>query len=581
MRYFSAAKKNVLAACVLGATSTIVWTSPAMALNSPASGNSFKNWVNQLLTSDSEQAAAAETTTESQSANPSPDTVDAEPPLRERFFETLQARAQNLAEKDYQAPAQVLPKTLTGLDYTAYRSIRFKTDNALWHDQSPFEIQLFHPGFLYREPVAINEITDNEQAVPFSTDYFNYDKPAPDLAQIVSEQPDSHPEKWGFSGFRVHYPLNDPDYKDEFLVFQGASYFRLIGPSQSYGLSARGLAVDTATAKGEEFPRFREFWLQRPDEKATSLVIYALLDSPSVTGAYKFEVFPSAPTQVLVDAHIYARRDIGKLGVAPLTSMYLHGENSRRFSDDYRPEVHDSDGLLLHTSHQQWIWRPLTNPKNLSVVTLSDTNPRGFGLLQRDRDFDNYLDLEAVYEKRPGLWVEPLNQWGEGAVELLEIPTDTEVNDNIGAYWVPKRALKAGDSRYYRYMLTSVAGKIAEQQQATVTRTRIGRDLVPNADGSMPPASQRQFTIDFSGGQLATLGAKLPLTAQLQLSNGEAKDVQVQRLPANAEQQGAIRVAFKLLPGEADAVDMQLFVHLRGQPLTETWNYVWRANAVE
>src|SRR5690606_26373464 len=301
--------------------------------------------------------------------------------------------------------------------------------------------------------------------------------------------------------------------------FQGASYFRMVGPGQFYGVSGRGLAIDTAEASGEEFPVFREFWLVQPQPGQTHLVLYALLDSPSISGAYRFEVTPGAPTEMLVEARLFARKDIKKLGVAPLTSMYHHGENKVRFVDDFRPEVHDSDGLLVATANGEWVWRPLSNHLALRISSLSDENPHGFGLLQRVREFNSYMDQEAKYQLRPSIWVTPVGDWGKGRVELVEIPTDTEVNDNIVAYWVPEQSMKAGETRRYSYRLRSFDNNLPEQIGAKVLRTRIGWGAIPG-HSNPPPHSKRQFIIDFAGGELENLPADAPLEAQMANTSG-------------------------------------------------------------
>ncbi|KAF0810741.1 glucan biosynthesis protein D [Alcanivorax sp. S71-1-4] len=486
------------------------------------------------------------------------------------LFQRVEERARELAQEDFKPASTDMPDVLANMDYQQYRSIRFRPEQSLWHDQALFEVQLFHPGFLYREPVRINIVEENKVAVlPFERTRFRYDGKAAVLA-------DEAPETLGYAGFRVHYPLNTEEYKDEFLVFQGASYFRLVGPGQAYGLSARGLAVDTAAPQGEEFPAFREFWLVRPRADETRLIIFALLDSPSVTGAYWFEVQPGAPTGMRVDARLFARKDIAKLGIAPLTSMFHHGENRTRFVDDFRPEVHDSDGLQMLTGQNEWIWRPLNNPRTLRVTAMMDENPRGFGLLQRDRRFDHYQDMEAAYERRPGLWVIPEGDWGKGRVELVEIPTDSEVNDNIVSYWVPEAPMKAGESRRYAYHLRSVDAQVAEHALGSVLRTRIGWGAVPG-QSDPPPRSVRQFVVDFRGGELASLSPDAPLEAELAHAVGKVRDLHVQRLPDGK----TWRAIFKLDPQDSDVVDMRLYLSLRGQRLTEVWSYLWSPDAVD
>ncbi len=492
-------------------------------------------------------------------------------PRGEVFFNLIAERAQALAKKPYQAPNTELPDVLNNMKYEQYRNIRFRPEASLWRDQSPFEVQFFHPGFLYKHPVDIEVVNQDGTSLPLHFDpaMFNYENDA----QGVKALKDNN---FGFAGFRVHFPINSDEYKDEFLVFQGASYFRLIGPGHFYGLSARGLAIDTAENSGEEFPIFKKFWLVKPQPEDARLVIYALLDSPSVTGAYRFEVHPGAPTEMQVSSKLYARKDIKKLGVAPLTSMFFFGENKTRFFDDFRPEVHDSDGLLVQTSHDEWIWRPLTNPKTLQVTSSMDTNPKGFGLAQRDRNFEHYLDSESHYGERPSMWIEPKGDWGKGRVELVEIPTDTETNDNIVAYWVPEKPLKAGESVQYDYNLRTFESRLAKESLAKVERTHIGWAALPGQDNP-PPKAERQFVIDFNDGELSNLKPGLKLKAEINASSGKIYDVNVMPLP----QQGHWRVAFKLAPQENKPADMRLFLTLHNQRISEVWNYVWLPNAIQ
>src|SRR5664279_1780151 len=276
-------------------------------------------------------------------------------------FEDIGARASSLAAVPYKAPAINLPPQLRDLDYDAYRDIRFKPEKALWRaEKLPFELMFFHQGRAVPEPVRINVIEPSgEHRVAFDPALFDYGKNKLDPQMLRG---------LGFNGFRVHSALNKPGYKDEVVVFQGASYFRALGKGQSYGLSARGLAVDTAAAAGEEFPRFVEFWIERPRAGATSLTIYALLDSRRVAGAYRFVLTPGPETVMQVTARLYLREKIDKLGIAPLTSMYAFGENQPG-RDDYRPEVHDSDGLSIQLGNGEWIWRPLVNPRRLLVTS--------------------------------------------------------------------------------------------------------------------------------------------------------------------------------------------------------------------
>lgn len=486
------------------------------------------------------------------------------------LFDAITSRAKLLAKSNFKPIVTHIPEALAKMDYDQYRSIRFRPDASIWHNESKFELQLFHAGFLYKEPVVLHMVTNGGDAtVPFKQEFFNYDGKAAPLAGIA-------PKNIGFAGFRIHYPLNNTQYKDEFAVFQGASYFRIVGPGQAYGLSARGLAIDTAEPKGEEFPVFREFWMMKPTPLEHHMVMYALLDSPSVTGAYRFDIYPGSPTEMKIQARVFARKDILKLGVAPLTSMHMFGENSVRHFDDFRPEVHDSDGLLMQASSGEWTWRPLANHRGLHVSSLSDNGPLGFGLLQRDRDFNNYLDTEAKYEKRPGLWIKPENSWGKGRVELVEIPSDSEANDNIVAYWVPEQPMKAGETREFSYRLRSFDADPPEHTLAKVLRTKTGWGAVA-AQGNPPPKSKRQFAVDFQGGELTKLPLNTVVEADLGKNSGTITDLHVSKLPDGK----TYRASFKVEPDGNAVVDMRLFIKSRDKRLSEVWSYVWYPDAVQ
>lgn len=480
------------------------------------------------------------------------------------------AMARDLASKPYAAPNRSVPEILANLDLRRYHDIRFRTEHTLWRDDPQFTVQYFPRGFLFRERVQIYVVDDKQvRELPFDRSMFDFGN-----AGLATDQV---PPDLGFAGFRVLYPLNRADHRDEVTAFLGASYFRMLGRNQVYGLSARGLALDTALPEGEEFPLFRAFWLVRPDPKATTMTIHALLDSESLTGAYRFVLQPGAGTTVEVKATLFARRDVRKLGIAPLTSMFLYGENSIRYHDSYRPEIHDSDGLLVRSGRDEWIWRPLTNPRKLRVTSLIDEAPRGFGLLQRDRAFDRYLDLHGAYERRPSIWVEPNgNTWGKGAVQLVEIPSRAESDDNIVAFWVPDQVLKAGEERTISYRLRAFASPMPGEAMGYVVRTHNGR-----AEAAKPKAESprrlRHFIVDFHGGELAALDGSQPVTGQLATSAGTTSEFRVSRLPGGT----GWRAAFRLAPDGAKPADMRLYLDLRGRRLTETWSYVWYPDELE
>lgn len=356
-------------------------------------------------------------------------------------------QAKSLAGSSYQAPKSNLPSVFKDMKFADYQQIQFNHDKAYWHNlKTPFRLEFYHQGMYFDTPVKINEVTATSvHEIKYSPDYFNFGNVKHDKDSV---------KDLGFAGFKVLYPINSKDKEDEILSVLGASYFRVIGAGQVYGLSARGLAIDTALPSGEEFPRFREFWIERPKPEDKRLTIYALLDSPRATGAYRFVLFPGRDSVVDVQSKIYLRDKVGKLGIAPLTSMFLYGPQQPSPTINYRPEIHDSDGLSIHAGNGEWIWRPLNNPKHLAVSTYTMENPKGFGLLQRGRQFSRYEDLDDRYDERPSAWVEPQGNWGKGHVELVEIPTNDETNDNIVAFWTPDQLPDPGKEMDFNYKLT-------------------------------------------------------------------------------------------------------------------------------
>ncbi len=479
--------------------------------------------------------------------------------------EYVDERARRLAQLPYTAGGRVTPDALAQLDDAQYRSIEFRPEAALWRGETLFEVQFFHPGFRYEQPVRIHAVEDGRIDELFlDRESFRYPETLAGVAEMLTPE-------LGYAGFRVHYPLESPDRSQEVAVFLGASYFRLVGGGQVHGLSGRGLAVDVVPPGHEEFPVFGEFWLLRPAPADTALVFFALLDSPSVTGAYRFDLQPGASTVLRVDARLHARRDIAKLGVAPLTSMFLYGPNRAREFDDYRPQVHDSDGLLMRTRADEWILRPLSNRREVRVTSLRDRDPRGFGLIQRARRFEAYLDLETNYQRRPSVWVDTEDAaWGSGGVELVEIPTSSETNDNIVAYWAPDQPFLAGESRRYRYRLITFDRRLDAQSLLQVERARVGWDALPG-QSDPPPRSHRRFVIDFGAPATSALQDAGLVAAVLETSSGQTSSPSVQLLPDGA----GWRATFDLIPDGERPADMRLFLTADGAKLTETWTYVW------
>lgn len=471
--------------------------------------------------------------------------------------------ARKLADKSYEAPSSKLPAALADLTYDQYRDIRFRPEKALWRGaRLPFEIQFLHPGMYYDRPVRMHMIgSEGVKPIPFDPSAFDYGRTGVDPAALKNV---------GFAGFRIHYPVNKADYKDEVLVFQGATYFRALGRDQRYGLSARALTVDTGELSGEEFPQFTDFWIEWPRPEDHVLTLYALLDSPRLTGAYEFRLKPGAVTSIEVTARLFFRANVAKLGVAPLTSMYLFGENHPGPRQDYRPEVHDSDGLMLRTD-DEWVWRPLVNPRRLFITAFGVTDPRGFGLMQRDRLFAHYEDLEARYDLRPSAWVEPRGDWGKGRVELVSIPTPDETNDNIVAYWVPDRAPRKGERVEFEYNLLWQMQPETRPPLARVVQTRRGHGWLKEADDSL------RFHVDFEGGELDKLPADAKLVAGVWVGDGgEVLERQLYRNDATGGWRLSLRVRRS---DDTRPLEMRAILRSGDKTVSETWAYALPATA--
>jgi len=483
-------------------------------------------------------------------------------------FEKVDARAKELAATPY-APldGQVLPEWMNNLSYDQYRDIRFIPERALWGAENlPFRAMLFHPGYRYREPVAINEFTaTHQQRIRLAEAFFNY-------GPLVSQRGEFPPEA-GFSGVRLHAPLNDPGRFDELVAFQGASYWRALGKNQRYGISARGIAVDTgAEGVQEEFPIFREFWLRKPTPEDKAALIFALLDGPSYTGVYGFIVQPGENTVVTVRAALYARKEVKRIGLAPMSSMFWFGENSRRRFDDFRPEVHDSDGLAIRMGSGERIWRPVSNDTGkLEFSFFPMDKCGGFGLLQRDRRFSAYEDGEAAYNQRPSLWIEPTSDWGSGKVMLMEIPTTNELADNTVAMWEPSHTPKAGERIEFTYKQHWTTDEDPSGAGGRVVATRTGlHDWQPE---------QRTIAVEFAGGALEKWEGDPPEVVVTAMGEAGAK-IKIQGVAVQPLPEGRWRAAFQITPAAeggklADVGPQELRCSLKkGEDfLTETWAY--------
>jgi periplasmic glucans biosynthesis protein len=475
-------------------------------------------------------------------------------------FNDVAQRAKELAAAAYKR-GPGLPKELPRLDYDKYRDIRYRPDKFLWRAAKlPFELAFFHQGSFFEQPVRINEIApDGVREILFDPDAFDYGANKIDRAKLRNIG-------LGFAGFRVHSALNTTKYKDEVLVFLGASYYRALGKGQNYGASARGLAIDTALATGEEFPRFVEFWIERPAPAARTLVIYGLLDSPRAAGAYRFVLRPGADTAMDVKARVFLRETVSKLAFAPLTSMFFFGENQRAPYEDFRPEVHDSDGLAVHLANGEWIWRPLVNPRRLLVTSFATTDPRGFGLMQRDRLPVHYEDTETRHELRPSVWVEPRGQWGAGRVELVQIPAPDETNDNIVAYWIADTPPALKEPYDLEYRLFWQKDNEVRPPHAWVVQSRRGRGYVRNPDNSI------SFLVDWEGPALKQLPAGAALEAVI---SSDANGQVLERNLWPNELTGGWRMSVRLRRVDtAKPVELRAQLRHASDVISETWSYV-------
>jgi glucans biosynthesis protein len=467
-------------------------------------------------------------------------------------FDDVAALAKKSAAEAFRPP-QLIPEFLRALSYDDYRDIRFDTKRSWWRDGGNFQVQFIHPGLFYGHAVKMNTVDGGVvRPASFSPEQFTYGR---------NKFTDKIPADLGFAGFRITYPFYPKSEFNHVVVFAGASYFRAVAKGQVFGLSARGLAIDTGLPTGEEFPYFKEFWLERPARDARQTTLYALLDSASVTGAYSFVIQPGEQTVVTVRMRLFLRKPVKELGVAPLTSMFLYGEDKPRPADDWRPEVHDSDGLLVHSGAGEWLWRPLGNPEKLRISYFEFDNPRGFGLLQRDRQLHNYEDLETRQELRPNAWITPIGNWGKGQVKLVEIPSRKEANDNIVAYWLPRAAPPVGQALDFAYRIDFQSADPVDVNAGRVTAMRIGIG---------DKEEWKRFVIDFEGQKLRSLGNATPVKAIIDVgSDGQLVQQSVSRNPVN----GGWRVSFQVKPPKGKPLELRAFLQHGNRAVSETWSY--------
>lgn len=477
-------------------------------------------------------------------------------------------RAKDLADTPYVTPVSTLPDAFSKLQFGDYQKIQPRRDKFAWTDvDTPFKLAFYHQGMQFNTPVKINEIADGGvREIPYDPSRFDFGDLHFDADQT---------SRLGWAGFRVLFPVNQPSKLDEVMSVLGASYFRVIGKDQVYGLSGRGLAIDTGLPIAEEFPAFREFWIRRPAPQDRSLTFYALLDSPRATGAFEFTLALADSTVLDVKARVFLRPGAkpAALGIAPLTSMFLHGPNQPPPVANFRPAIHDSNGLAIHSGNGEWIWRPLNNPPTVAVSSFAISSPKGFGLLQRGRDFSRFEDLKDRYDLRPSAWIEPVNDWGAGQIRLIEIPTADETNDNIVSLWVPDKMPDPGTpmSFDYRVHWTMDEAAILADDGAYVAQTIrttgeiYHKNLIRAHDGTIA------LLVDFTGPRLRDLPADAPLTAEVSANdNVEIVGSELRRHPVMKGWRLVYRVKLR---DPAKVSELRAALALEGQVLSETWSF--------
>ena len=476
-------------------------------------------------------------------------------------FLDLEAYASQLAQKPYAPPQTKLDPFFEGLKYDGHRDIRFKTDKARYLDQGDgYHVEFFHPGWMFKKTVSFAEILDGQpQPVAFDKELFDYGKlKLPDKLQ--------YPE--GYSGFRLLAPDSLTGKRFEFLVFQGASYFRAVTTTLGWGLSARGVAVNTIGGEPEEFPDFTHFWFLKPKPGDKTFKFFALLNGPSVTGAYEFETQPGDETVMTISGSLFLRKVVKLLGLAPFSSMFWFGENTHPKPLDFRPEVHDSDGLLIEQKFGPVIWRPLDNSKEMRHSAFAIDSVKGFGLLERDRDFNHFQDLEARYEKRTAVWVEPMEGFGRGTLHLIELPTGEETWDNIVTMWQPDHLPTAVEGLRFAYKLHWQ--KEHEHNLAKVISTRYGEAIATPDD-----PNDYLFVIDFTKGKTPE-GAAADWTPTIELNLPPDAKLLDKRVMANPET-GGWRAFFKMdVPPAMKLLEMTCELTDGKQSISERWTYQWK-----
>lgn len=471
-------------------------------------------------------------------------------------FDYVSELAETLAQDSYRQLERPLPDFFKSLGYDQYRDIHFDPDRALWQSENrPFSLQLMHRGYLFTDPVILHEYTETHvQEIPYVREMFSF-------GQLDIERYPSNGAS--YAGWRIHHPLNRDDYYDEVISFLGASYFRALGRGNHYGLSARGLLIPHAEEEPEEFPRFTHFWIRKPSEDAETLTVLALLDSESISGAYAFRIKPGDPTEVRVRVRLFARKELQAIGIAPLTSMFYYGKQTQPKPVDFRPQVHDSDGLFIHREDGSAIWRPLNVGPQLREQSYYGNEIQAFGLLQRDRDYGNYLDAEAQYAQRPSLMVIPNDPFPAGDIVLRELPPSGEFEDNIVAYYQPSAAILPGTAIEFNYTLYWGFLEDPHHALAKVTQTRHGRDIRYQKD--------EIFLVEFAAPEG---GIPNTITPQIKIPEGtEIRDTAIHTNPGTDLVH--LRIKLQIEPEAESLLNIEATLYDNEEPYSETWQYQW------
>ena len=481
-------------------------------------------------------------------------------------YELFKQQARERARQPYQPPPRPSPEVLQKINYEEWGKIKYKDAYALFADgPGPFPVTFFHLGLFFEKAVGMHVVERGQsRKIIYQQAYF--DMPANSPARDL-------PAGAGFAGLRVQESRAGPLdwHKNDWVAFLGAAYFRAIGELRQYGLSARGIALDVAVAdRPEEFPDFTQFYIDAAPDGQT-LTLYALMEGPSIVGAYRFLMTRGKGVVMDVESSLYVRAQVSRFGIAPATSMYWYSEVMKPIAIDWRPEAHDSTGSRCGRATASGSGAQLNNPPRIMVSSFLDDNPRGFGLMQRDRVFDHYLD-GVYYDRRPSLWVEPLpgpdgKGWGRGSIQLCEIPTDDEIHDNVVAMWVPAQPVQAGAELHLNYRLYWLANSPFPSDLGIVVATRLGRGGQP---GQPRPKGVRKFMVEFLGGPLADLPYGVKPELVVTTSRGSFGPYQlIEAVPDGVA--GHWRAQFDLVVQETDPVELRAFMKSGDKTLTETW----------